>query len=49
MKTEPNIRVMKSRRMKWAGHIARMVEMRNANKILVVKPQGKRQLGRPKA
>jgi hypothetical protein len=32
--------------MKWAGHIARMGEMRNAYKILVSVPEGKRTLGR---
>jgi hypothetical protein len=45
----PNIiRVIKSRRMRWAGHVSRMGEMRNAYKILVGKPEGKRPLGRPK-
>jgi hypothetical protein len=39
------IRVIKSR-MRWAGHIARIVEMRNAYKILIRKPERKRQLGR---
>jgi len=34
--------------MRWAGHVARMGEMRNAYKILVGKPEGKRPLGRPK-
>jgi hypothetical protein len=38
------IRVIKSRRMRWAGHAERMGERRNANKILV----GKRPLGRPR-
>jgi len=33
--------------MRWAGHVARMGEMRNAYTILVVKPDGKRPLGRP--
>jgi hypothetical protein len=35
------IRVIKSRRMKWAGHVARMREKRNACKILVGKREGK--------
>jgi hypothetical protein len=35
-------RVIKSRRMRWTGHISRMGEMRNACKILVGKPEGKR-------
>jgi hypothetical protein len=42
------IRMIKSRRMKWAGHVARMGEMRNAYRILVGKPEGKRPLGRPR-
>jgi hypothetical protein len=42
------IRKIKSRRMKWAGHVARMGDMRNAYKILVGKPEGKRPLGRPR-
>jgi hypothetical protein len=40
--------MIKSRRMRWAGHVAGMEEMRNAHKILVQKPEGKRQLGRPR-
>jgi hypothetical protein len=36
------IRVIKSRRMRWMGHVARMGETTNAYKILVKKPQGKR-------
>jgi hypothetical protein len=44
----PNvIRMIKSRRMRWTGHVARMREKRIAYRILVVKPEGKRQLGRP--
>jgi hypothetical protein len=39
------IKVIKSRRMRWAGHIARMGEKRNAYRILVGKPEGKRPLG----
>jgi hypothetical protein len=40
------IRIMKSRRMKWAGHIARMGEKRNAYRLLMRKPEGKRPIGR---
>jgi len=44
----PNIfRVIKSRRMSWAGHVARMGERRGVYRILVGKPEGKRPLGRP--
>jgi hypothetical protein len=39
-------RIIKSRRMRWAGHVARMGEKRNAYRILVGKPEGKRPLGR---
>jgi hypothetical protein len=38
--------MIKSRRMRWAGHVARMGEKRNAYRILVGKPEGKRPLGR---
>jgi hypothetical protein len=41
------IRVIKSRRMICAGHVARMEAMRNAYEIVVRKPEGKRQLVRP--
>ena len=45
----PNIvRVIKSRRMRWAVHAARMVEERGFYKVLVGKPEGKRALGRPR-
>ena len=45
----PNIvRVIKSRRLRWAGHVARMEENRSAFKILTNKPTGKRPLGRPR-
>ena len=45
----PNIvRVIKSRRLRWAGHVARMEEGRSAFKILTGKPTGKRPLGRPR-
>jgi hypothetical protein len=40
--------VIKSRRLSWAGHVARMEENRCAFKILTDKPAGKRPLGRPK-
>jgi hypothetical protein len=40
--------MIKSRRMRWAGHAARMGETRNAFRILVGKPEGKRPLGRPR-
>jgi hypothetical protein len=42
------IRIIKSRRMRWAGHVARMGEKRNAYRLLVEKPERKRQLGRPR-
>jgi len=43
----PNIvRVVKSRRMRWAGHVARMGEDRGVHRVLVGKPEGKRPLGR---
>ena len=45
--SSPNIvRVIKSRRMRWAGHVARMGEERGAYRVLVGKPEGKRPLGR---
>jgi hypothetical protein len=40
--------MMKSRRMRWAGHVARRGETRNAYGILVGKPEGKTTLGRPR-
>jgi hypothetical protein len=40
------IRIIKSRRMRWAGHVARMGEKKNAYWILAGKPEGKRQRGR---
>jgi hypothetical protein len=44
----PNIvQVVKSRRMRWAGHVARMGEERGVHKVLVGKHQEKRPLGRP--
>jgi hypothetical protein len=42
------VRVIKSRRMRWAGHVARMGERRGAYRVLVGKPEGKRPLGRPR-
>jgi hypothetical protein len=42
------IRQIKSRRMRWAGHVARMGEERELYKVLVGKPEGKRPLGRPR-
>jgi hypothetical protein len=45
----PNIvRVVKSRRMRWAGHVTRMGEERGVHWVLVGKPEGKRPLGRPR-
>jgi hypothetical protein len=47
--TSPSIMtIIKSRRMRWAGHVARMGENRNSYRILVGKPEGKRSLGRPR-
>jgi hypothetical protein len=42
------IRVNKSRKMRWAGHVMQMREMRNVYNIFVGKPEGKRLLGRPR-
>jgi hypothetical protein len=41
------IRVIKSRRMRWTGHVARMGQKRGAYRILVGRPEGRRPLGRP--
>jgi hypothetical protein len=47
--SSPNIvRVIKSRRMRWAGHVARMGEGRGAYRVLVGRPEGKRPLERPR-
>jgi len=47
--SSPNIvRVVKSRRMRWAGHVARMGKGRGVYRVLVGKPEGKRPLGRPR-
>jgi len=49
MESSPNIVLMiKSRRMRWAGHVARMGERRGVYRALVGKPEGKRPLGRPR-
>jgi hypothetical protein len=40
--------MIKSRRMRWAGHTARMGEKRNTYRMLVRKPEGKRPRGRPR-
>ena len=42
------VRVVKSRRMIWAGHVARMGEGRGVYRVLVGRPEGKRPLGRPR-
>jgi len=42
------VRVIKSRRMRWAGHVVRMVEERGVYRVLVGKPEGRRPLGRPR-
>jgi hypothetical protein len=39
-------KIIKSRRMRWAGHVARMGKKMNAYRLLVGKPEGKRPLGR---
>jgi hypothetical protein len=47
--SSPNIiRMIKSRKMRWAGHVARMGAKRNPYSLLVGKPEGKRPLGRPR-
>jgi hypothetical protein len=48
--SSPSIfRVIKSRRMRWAGHTASMRERRGVYRVLVGKPEGKRPLGRPRS
>ena len=42
------MQVIKSRRMRWAGHVARMGEERVVYRVLVGIPEGKRPLGRPR-
>ena len=47
--SSPNIvRVIKSRKIRWAGHVACMGEKRGLYRVLVGKPEGKRPLGRPR-
>jgi hypothetical protein len=49
MYSSPNIiRVIKSRRMRWAGHVAGMGEGKGAYRILVGRPEGRRLLGKPR-
>ena len=42
------IKSLKSRRLRWEGHVARMEQSRSAYRVLVGKPEGKRPLGRPR-
>ena len=42
------MRVIKCRRMRWAGHVVRVGEERGAYRVLVGKPEGKRPMGRPR-
>jgi len=42
------VRLVKSRRMRWAGNVARMEEDKGVHRVLVGKPEGKRLLGRPR-
>jgi hypothetical protein len=47
--SSPNIfRVIKSRKIRWAGHVARMGEKRGVYRVLMGKPKGKKPLGRPR-
>jgi hypothetical protein len=47
--SSPNIvRVIKSRRMMWAGHVARMGKRKGVYRVVVGRPEGKRPLGRPR-
>ena len=43
-----HVRVIKSRRIRWAGHVARMDEERGVYRVLVGKPESRRPLGRPR-
>ena len=43
-----NVRVIKSRRMRWAGHVARRGERRDVYRVMVGKTEGRRPLGRPR-
>jgi hypothetical protein len=47
-KGRPVVRVIKSRRMRWARHVACMDEGKGVYRVLVGKPEGKRPLGRPR-
>ena len=47
-KPEDIIRIVKSRRLRWAGHVTRMGNERGAWKLLVGKPEGKHPVGRPR-
>jgi hypothetical protein len=42
------VRVIKSRRVRWVGHVARMGEGRDVYRIFIARPEGKRPLGRPR-
>jgi hypothetical protein len=42
------IRIIKAKRMRWAGHVARIRENRNVHRLLMRKPEGRRPLGRPR-
>jgi hypothetical protein len=42
------IRIIELRRMRWAGHVARMGEKKNVYRLLIGTPEGRRPLGRPK-
>ena len=47
--SSPNIiRSLKSRRLRWTGHVAHMEQSRNAYRVVVGNPEGKRPLGRPR-
>jgi len=45
IKNPPTVRVIKSRRMRWAGHVARMGEERGVYRVLLGKPEGRRRWG----
>ena len=47
-KINSGILYRKSRRMRWAGHVARMGEERGVYRVLLGKPEGRRRLGRPR-
>jgi hypothetical protein len=42
------VRVIKPRRIRWSGHVARILERRRVYRVLVGKPEGKRRLGKPR-